>query len=220
MFHGWEEKLVSWESFLRQFCGMITLALSKLLPARYAPAPIVRLANNGEPLDLAAEDRESSEPPGFTFDSDLPDLPVFDVNVYDMHRGRSLASAILIVSPANKDRPDTRRWFAAKCAALLQQRVSVTVIDLVTSKHFNLYAELLEMLGHSDPALPPEPSPIYAVACRTAKPADAWQLEAWVQPLAVGQPLPTLPLWLAQNIFVPLELEASYEETCRALRIA
>jgi len=27
-------------------------------------------------------------------------------------------------------------------------------------------------------------------------------------------------LWLADNLAVPLELEASYEETCRVLRIA
>jgi hypothetical protein len=37
--------------------------------------------------------------------------------------------------------------------------------------------------------------------------------------LAIGQPLPTLPLWLADDRSVPLELEASYEETCRILRI-
>jgi hypothetical protein len=28
-----------------------------------------------------------------------------------------------------------------------------------------------------------------------------------------------LPLWLADNLAVPLELEARYEETCRILRI-
>ena len=33
------------------------------------------------------------------------------------------------------------------------------------------------------------------------------------------QPLPTLPLWLADNFAVPLELEECYEETCRVLRI-
>jgi hypothetical protein len=35
----------------------------------------------------------------------------------------------------------------------------------------------------------------------------------------VGQALPTLPLWLDDNLAVSLDLEASYEETCRALRI-
>ena len=51
----------------------------------------------------------------------------------------------------------------------------------------------------------------------------AWgtaRLETWAHPLAVAQPLPTLPLWLADNLAVPLELEASYEETRRILRIA
>jgi hypothetical protein len=44
--------------------------------------------------------------------------------------------------------------------------------------------------------------------------------QTWFHPLARRQPLPTLPLWLADNLAVPLELEASYEETCRILRIA
>jgi len=34
-----------------------------------------------------------------------------------------------------------------------------------------------------------------------------------------GQPLPTLPLWLADNLAVPLELAECYEEPCRNLRI-
>jgi hypothetical protein len=40
-----------------------------------------------------------------------------------------------------------------------------------------------------------------------------------VESLALGKPLPTLPPWLADNLAVPLELEATYAETCRILRI-
>ena len=57
------------------------------------------------------------------------------------------------------------------------------------------------------------------MACRGTKKGQDWLLETWNQPLTVGQPLPTLPLWLADNLAVPLELEASYDDTCRALRI-
>jgi hypothetical protein len=57
------------------------------------------------------------------------------------------------------------------------------------------------------------------VTCRWARTGDAWLLETWAHPLALGRPLPTLPLWLAENLAVPLELELSYEETCRILRI-
>jgi len=45
-------------------------------------------------------------------------------------------------------------------------------------------------------------------------------LQTWPYPLVVGQPLPTLPLWLSTDHSVPLDLEASYEDTCRMLRIA
>jgi hypothetical protein len=31
--------------------------------------------------------------------------------------------------------------------------------------------------------------------------------------------LPTLPVWLRDDLAVSLDLEASYEETCRTLRI-
>jgi hypothetical protein len=78
---------------------------------------------------------------------------------------------------------------------------------------------LLELVGHTDPALASGPPPLYAVSCRWAKKPDAWFLETWAHPLTLGRPLPTLPLWLAENFAIPLELEPSYEETCGILRI-
>ncbi len=128
--------------------------------------------------------------------------------------------AVEFVSPANKDRPEHRRAFVAKCAALLQEQVSVAIVDVVTTRHFNLYGQLLELIGQTDPALAPEAPAIYAAACRGTKKENTWLLETWTLPVTVGQPLPTLPLWLADNLAVPLELETSYEETCRVLRIA
>jgi hypothetical protein len=37
--------------------------------------------------------------------------------------------------------------------------------------------------------------------------------------MAVGQPLPVLPLWLTDERAIPLDLEATYEQTCRDLRL-
>lgn len=31
--------------------------------------------------------------------------------------------------------------------------------------------------------------------------------------------MPTLPIWLSKDYLVPLELEATYEDSCHALRI-
>ena len=61
----------------------------------------------------------------------LPAQDEYEVRVYDTDRAQRLVAAIEIVSPANKDRPEHRRAFVAKCAALLQNQVSVTIVDLV-----------------------------------------------------------------------------------------
>ena len=133
---------------------------------------------------------------------------------------RSLVAAVEIVSPANKDRPESRHAFVAKCAALLLEGVSIAIVDLVTTRQFNLYADLMEWIGQTDASLPPEPSPLYAVACRWNGERKPSYLKTWVYQLGLGQPLPTLPLWLTETFAVPLDLESTYEETCRVLRIA
>jgi hypothetical protein len=42
---------------------------------------------------------------------------------------------------------------------------------------------------------------------------NEWRLETWVQPLLLGRPLATMPLWLADNLAVPLDLDESYEQS-------
>src|SRR5205823_10569026 len=129
-----------------------------------------------------------------------------EVRVYDAKRGRRLVASVELISPAIKDRPEHRRLFVAKCAALLQQRVSVVLVDVVTVRDFNLYGELLELIGPSDPSLGREPASLYAVSCRWRPGPAVGRLETWYQPLALGQPLPTLPLWLSDDFGVPLGL--------------
>jgi hypothetical protein len=89
---------------------------------------------------------------------------------------------------------------------------------LVTVRRFNLYAELLSLLDRSDPAIGQVPLPTYAATCRWLKTEK--RFDSWFWPLVVGQPLPMLPIWLTETFCVSLDLEASYEEACRALRIA
>lgn len=186
----------AWESFHAQWPAMIVVALARQLAPRYVAGPRLRTGA------LAG-----------------PELDAYEVRVYDTKRHRRLVAAVEIVSPGNKDRPEHRAAFVAKCAALLQERVCVAIVDLVTTRQFNLYRDLLSLLGQSDPALGDEPTPTYAVSCRLTRPQESWLLEAWSHPLALGQPLPTLPLWLADSLAVPLDVEATYEETCRVLQL-
>ncbi|MFL5341193.1 MAG: hypothetical protein ACJ8F7_13685 [Gemmataceae bacterium] len=150
--------------------------------------------------------------------TDLPAQDDYEVRVYDEKRRCRLVAAVEIVTPANKDRPEHRRAFVAKCAALLRERVSVVIVDVVTARTPNLYGELLELIGQTDPNHSGD-VPTYAAACRMTKQDEDWLLEAWSQSLVIGRPLPTVPLWLADNLAIPLELEASYEQSCGILNL-
>jgi len=232
------DNLAAWEGFHGGWPMVIVQHLGRVLPAGYLAAPHVHVGAEIE-VDLAAYDRDEPPPkanggtgnggvatavwapaqPTLTVDTDLADGDEYEVRIYDARRGRRLVAAVELISPANKDRPEHRRLFVAKCAALLRQRVSVVLVDVVTVRAFNLYAELLGLIGQRDPALGEEPASLYAVSCRW-RPGTTGRLEAWYQPLTVGQPLPTLPLWLSEELAVPLALEESYEQTYRDLRLA
>jgi hypothetical protein len=143
------------------------------------------------------------------------------VRIYDERHGRRLVAAIELISPANKDRPESRRAFVGKVAALLQHNVCVSLVDVVTIRDFNLYADVLEFIGGNDPALESKPPCLYAATMRGRKRLGRRSLlESWFYPMQLGQLLPTLPIWLGVELSIDLELESSYEETCRFLRIS
>lgn len=100
---------------------------------------------------------------------------------------------------------------------MLQQQVCVVIVDPVTSQSGNLYAELARRIG----AKPPETAAasIYAAACRSHQVRSRQRVESWEETLTIGSPLPTLPLWISESGYVPLELEQTYEDTCRGLQI-
>jgi len=159
--------------------------------------------------------------PTVTIDADLGEQYEYEVLVFDEDRGRTLVAAVEFVSPANKDRPDHRQAFVAKCAALIQKGVCVSIVDVVTVRQFNLYADLLELIEKTDPTLGAEPPHLYAVTIRGRPRAGTRALlDAWFYPLTLGQPLPSLPVWLDVDLHVSLDLEGSYEDTCRVLRIS
>jgi hypothetical protein len=150
---------------------------------------------------------------------DFSDLEVLEVQVIDDEGDARLVAAVELVSPANKDRPSHRAAFAARCAAYLQQSVSVVVVDIVAERRTNLHRPLMELLQVGEPAAGAVSSDLYAVAYRVVKAGERTQLEGWPTALAVGQTLPTMPLWLRDDLAVPLDLEASYREACTSMNI-
>jgi hypothetical protein len=213
--------------------------LNKVLPEEFTAEPRVHLGSFFE-IDVCAYEGDDDFPmrtsagdgsggiatatwsppqPTLIIDADLGEQYEYEVLVFDQSRGRQLVAAVEIVSPANKDRPENRRAFVSKCSALLQDRVCVSIVDLVTTRRFNLYSDLLKLIGKTDPAFSPKPVATYAVTCRCHKVRENPRIETWAYGLAVGKPLPILPIWLEEDLAVSLNLESSYEETCRGLRI-
>ena len=128
-------------------------------------------------------------------------------------------AAIELVSPGNKDRQETRRAFAAKCAAYLSRGLGLICIDIVTKHHFNLHDELIELLRADDRFLMPTEEYLYAVAYRPARRAEQNLVDLWPESLALGQSLPVLPLGLRGGGVVPVDLETTYTEARQRSRL-
>lgn len=187
-FHSPVDDKHRWDSLHGQWPAMIVLDVFSKLPPEFVALPTVHLGGSVE-IDIGAFEyverdqapRRDWHPndsgdggtatltqtqPSLSVETDRPDADEYEVRIYDSKRQSKLVAAIEIVSPSNKDRPETRRAFVDKCAALLRQDVSVAIVDLVTPYNFNLYADLLERLGTADPTVADSPSGIYAMSCR------------------------------------------------------
>jgi hypothetical protein len=220
----------SWDWLHGGWPMTIASSLNRKLPERYVAGPQVHLGSIE--IDVAAYDEGSGgeqqadggvatavwSPPRPTLAVVTePDADVYEVCIYENQENQRLVAAIELVSPSNKDRPEHRGDFIAKCVFMLRSGVSVSIVDVVTNRTANLYSELMMMLGHADPAV--ADGPLYAATCRWTRSDDHRLLETWAHRLVIGQSLPTLPVWLDDGLAVPLELESSYEETCRSLRM-
>ncbi|NJR68413.1 MAG: DUF4058 family protein [Synechococcales cyanobacterium CRU_2_2] len=52
-----------------------------------------------------------------------------------------------------------------------------------------------------------------------SQPSAAGSLQIWYECFGVGEALPTLPLWLGQQLCLPLLLQEAYAQTCRSQRL-
>lgn len=235
-FHSPISRTFAWEGFHSTWPGMLVGRVRRLLPPGYIAEPRARMGQYFE-LDIGAFEHEtvvsdvsdgnrgaatSSQTiadPTVSANIDIGDQHEYEVLIYDTEREKTLVAAVEFVSPGNKDRAEHRQAFIAKCSALLQQNVSVAIVDVVTDRNGNLYAELLSELGVIDSTLGAEPPSLYAASCRTRTNKHRNHFDAWAYPVLLGQSLPALPLWYAPDRAVTLDLEGSYEDTCQLLGI-
>lgn len=140
-----------------------------------------------------------------------------EVLVYDSREGPTLAGAIELVSPSNKDRPEHREAFISKCETYLQGGAGLVVVDVVTERTANLHHELLRRLAPSQPS--GVEANLYASAYRPVEKDGQPAVEIWAEPLELGRPLPLMPLWLRGGLCLRIDLPSTYDRTCAELRV-
>jgi hypothetical protein len=222
-----------WRSFHGAWAAAMARLLNQgVLPPGYYAVPLVDRDGPIE-IDVAAlravatlepaagsDAPQPWEPPapGLAVAVELPVADAVEVHVFADDGDPRLAAAVELVSPRNKDRPQARQAFAVKCVGYLQQGSSVVVVDTVTTRQADLNAAILSLLGvESGAVTPPGLSAVSYQA--VGRDQETQQLLLWLAPLALGQPLPTLPLWIAPDFSVPLDLDVSHQATCTDLRI-
>ncbi len=150
---------------------------------------------------------EVAPAPVLTFSPQYPDE--FEVQIRDTKNGMTLVAAIEVVSPANKDREETRAKLVSKCIGYLQ--IGVVLVDPVTNRSANLHNLLMvELGGKNAPRLSGPPT--YVSSYRPVGEDGDHTLEVWPYPAPVGPSIPSVPLPLRRGPSVMIDLEATYLE--------
>jgi hypothetical protein len=211
-----------WHAFHNAWATYLASDLNRLLPEGYFAESNVQF---GIEIDVATIE-ESAPGPAASW---LPPRPVHtipfplvtdlvEVLLFQGEGGPTLAGAVELVSPSNKDRPAERDAFVAKCLTYLNRGVGLVIVDVVTTRRVNLHNDLLARV--SAPEASRLDAELYATAYRPVKRDGQPTLDLWQETLVLGKVLPTMPLWLPGDLCLAVELEATYERTCREQRVS
>jgi hypothetical protein len=216
-------------SFHNAWATHIAVDLNALLPSNFIAEPNAQIGSLIE-IDVQATElltegenqliSQYQVPPATaSLPASFPDET--EIYIVDLDAARQTVGVIEIVSPANKDRPQHRDTFIAKCLNLISQGISLILVDIVTARLFNFHNELMWRLESKDGQIPEtEETPLYCSAYRYTFNQDDPCVECWAHPLSVGSDLPELPLFIRSEIAVPVRLEQTYMETCQKFKIS
>jgi len=225
-----------WEGFHGRWAVAISDALNENLPSEYFAEFQVTVGTSIE-VDVATFTENGVSEPGqrggattavqtrvWTPPAPTTVIPAvfpddFEVQVFSTAAGPTLVAAIELASPGNKDRDESRRAFAAKCASYLHRGIGLMIVDIVTSRHANLHDDLMRLLGHAEVAAFPAPTSLYATAYRPVHREARNEIDLWREALALGQPLPILPLAIRGLGYLPIGLEDTYMEARKRGRV-
>ena len=124
------------------------------------------------------------------------------------HRLGQVVAIIEIVSPGNKSSLRALRALVEKAGEFLRQGINLLIVDLFPPSPRDpqgLHKAIWDEICDEPFALPPD-KPLTVAAYSAGEPKTAY-----VEPVAVGDPLPALPIFLTPGMYIPAPLEPSYE---------
>ena len=121
-----------------------------------------------------------------------------------------VVAVIEIVSPGNKDSKNAMRSFVAKAVEFLRAGVHLLIIDLFPPSDRDpqgVHAAIWDELA-TEPFTLPAGQSLTLVSYQVAE-----EMVAHIEPSAVGDPLPDMPLFITPEAHVLVPLEATYAAT-------
>jgi hypothetical protein len=127
--------------------------------------------------------------------------------------GDDMVAVVEIVSPGNKGGRNALKNLVEKACDLLEHRIHLLIIDLFPPTKrdpHGLHAAIWEEI--TDEAMPPPDKPLTLVAYESDL-----TIKAYIEPVAVGDMLPDMPLFLEPGAHVLVPLEATYQAAWAAV---
>ena len=151
---------------------------------------------------------ESAQPvPAPDFAVDVATLE--DAILLAVVRNSFVVAVVELVSPRNKDRPDSRDQYGTRYLNYLRNGVNLMLVDVHRRPlAFSFPQYLVTALELPTPPVAAPGAASYGLRGRAA--GGGRTLDIWQRPMTVDQPLPALPLALLGEDRVNIDLEATY----------
>ncbi|HYV36171.1 MAG TPA: DUF4058 family protein [Gemmataceae bacterium] len=124
------------------------------------------------------------------------------------HPDGDVVSMVEIVSPGNKDSRHAVRAFARKAVEFLHAGLHLLIVDLFPPSKRDpqgMHKVIWDRL-HDEPFVLPPDKPLTVAAYSAGT-----EIVGYIEPCAVGDPLPDMPVFLTAQRYVPCPLETTYQ---------
>ena len=130
--------------------------------------------------------------------------------------GHRLVALLEVISPSNKDRAASVRDFVTKVVTALDYGIHVLFVDLLPPGPYDphsLHDEILQRLEEPEVGYElPKREPL-TLASYSAGPV----IDIYLEHVAVGAPLPQMPLFFVSDRYVDVPLESTYQQAYHSM---